>query len=194
MSSETNLPNGTPDVEQTSEQRSGEDRRGVDRRVCDRRLLFTPQASTPQASTTKPAANRRDNDRRDLERRTFNQARREDDTAPADQDVELRLEPQGSSKSRKISEITVTRVIPAHVVQENGTAVVDGLAREFHQEVAQHFRQNLPRVQLLRATIDCFQNTNGTEPVEPREDIEITLRATCLSRRKPPTKRKKPGR
>ena len=103
---------------------------------------------------------------------------------------ELRLEPRGPGGNRKATEITTTREVPVASLQENCTATIDRLAREFHGEVVQHFRRNLPRVQLLRATVDCVQPPDDLSGLAPDATVEVTLRAICLCRRKPVATRK----
>lgn len=168
---------------QLSEQRTGSDRRQVDRRVCDRRELCVEE---PKA----PAKNRRGSDRRDGDRRDIRGARRSRDVAPDPLGYELRLEPRGPGGSRKASEITTTRHIPTHALRENCTSTIDRLAREFHSEVVEHFQRNLPRVQLLRATVDCVNPPTDFSNTAPGATVEVTLRAICLCRRKPDIGRK----
>ena len=168
---------------QLSEQRTSEDRRDVDRRVCDRRELCAIEDG-------KPVESRRSSDRRDGERRAGEGARRSNDATPAPLGYELRLEARGPGGNRKASEITTTRNIPLEELQENCTATLDRLAREFHNEVVEHFRQNLPRVQLLRATVDCVNPPLDLTRFAAGETVEITLRAICLCRRKPDRARK----
>jgi hypothetical protein len=97
----------------------------------------------------------------------------------------LRIEPRGPGGNRKVSEITTTLRVPVHALRDNRTMTLDRLAREFHQEVREHFRKNLPQVQLVRATVDRTSPIGDLTTANADASIEVTLRATCVCRRRP---------